>query len=358
MTLHADPGPAIEQGPLHSTAAPAASDASPQGLSGLVFVREWGIVLLLVVLAVAFSIWGSPVFGTFTNAVLILNAAAVSAIFAAAIAIGILSGSLDLSVPGVAALGGVVTGKLVVAGTPAWIAVILGLVLGLVVGVCNGVLTVRGINPLAVTIGMLSVATGVAAVISGGVPVSGLKSLSFLGTDRYLEVPAPVWVMAIVFILGTVFLTQTRDGIRMLAAGGNPEALRRSGVAAGRYRVLGFALSGMLAALGGVVTAASTTSASPAAGSSVLFTGLTAVALSGVSLAGGRGSLPKVLIGALIIASISSVLVIKNVQPYWTTVITGLLLVGALAAQLLLSRAISQRVVAQRGGRVKAVMAK
>ena len=87
--------------------------------------------------------------------------------------------------------------------------------------------------------------------------------------------------------------------------------------------VLGFVISGILGALGGLVTTAVTTEASPAASPAIVFTALTAVALAGVALTGGRGSLPRVLVGALILATIANGLTIRGIQPYWATVATG-----------------------------------
>jgi ribose transport system permease protein len=148
-----------------------------------------------------------------------------------------------------------------------------------------------------------------------------------------------------VFLVGWVFLTRTRGGVRLLAVGGNAEAARRSGVPSDRYRILGFALTGVCSALGGIMIAATTTQASPAASVGILFDALTAVALAGVALSGGRGSLPKVLIGALIIATINNGLVILNVQPYWTLTITGLLLIGALMLEKFLAKTLADRIV-------------
>ena len=146
-------------------------------------------------------------------------------------------------------------------------------------------------------------------------------------------------------IVGTIFLTQTRGGGRFMAAGGNAEALRRSGVNANLYKVLGFVLSAALAGVAGIVTAAYTTQGNPAAATESLFTGLTAVALSGISLAGGRGSLPKVMVGALVIAEITSILNIKNIQPFWGIVITGALLIGSLYLEMTIQKQVSKRVV-------------
>ncbi len=114
-------------------------------------------------------------------------------------------------------------------------------------------ISLRGFNPIIVTIGTLSVLTGLAAVVAGGYTFPGLTQLEFMGTHRYLRhrrrrdlpgIPAPVFIVAVVFIVGTIFLTRTRDGLRLMAVGANAEAVRRAGIASHRYKVLGFVISG------------------------------------------------------------------------------------------------------------------
>ncbi|HEY6887208.1 MAG TPA: ABC transporter permease [Solirubrobacter sp.] len=311
----------------------------------LIAARDRGIVVLWLAMLVGFSVWAGPHFATWTNATLILGAASITAIFAAGVAFGVLSGALDLSVPGTAALAGVLTAKLAVDGTPVVLALVVGLATGVLVGFANGFAVLRGMNPLVVTIASLSVLTGLAAVAADGVPISGFTQFAFVGTDSLWEIPAPVFVVAIVYLVGWLFLTQHRAGARLLVAGADPVAAQRAGVPSRRYVVLGFVLSGLCAALGGIVAAASITQASPGASPSVLFDALTAVALSGMPLTGGRGSLPRVLVGALLIASIASALAIRGIPPYWTTVATGALLLLALAAERILTRAVTAQLV-------------
>jgi ribose transport system permease protein len=310
-------------------------------------VRDCGIVVLWLAMLVVFSVW-APGFATWTNATLILGAAAITAIFAAAVGLGVLAGVLDLSIPGAAALSGVVAGEVVSGSGPGWLALIAGLACGVAVGLVNGLAVARGLNPLVMTIGMLSVLTGLAAAIAGGTPVTGITRLAFLGTDSVGQVPAPVGVAGIVYVLGWFLLARTRAGVRLLAVGGNAEAVRRAGVSSHHYRTVAFVLSGTCAALGGIVSAASITQASATADPGVLFDALTAVALSGMPLTGGRGSLPRVLVGALISASIASVLDVRGIAPYWGTVITGVLLIGALAGERVLTAAITHRLEAPR----------
>jgi ribose transport system permease protein len=326
-------------------AAKVGTERDPAVIRWLIFARDRGIFVLWAVLLIAFSVWASPFFASLDNAILIANAAAITAIFAAGIAIGIIGGALDLSIPGTAALAGCTCGWLITHGTPAGLAIGAALLLGALVGMINGLITLRGFNPIVVTIGTLSVMSGLAAAIASGYTIPGLDALTFMGTERYLGVPAPVWIVAALFAVLTVFLTRTREGIRMMAVGGNAEAVRRSGIHAERYQVLGFVISGFCAALGGLITTAMVTEANPAANPGIIFNALTAVALAGVSLAGGRGSLPRVLVGALILGTISNALTIKGINPYWATAVTGLLLLGSLAVEKWVSTTVSRRLV-------------
>jgi ribose transport system permease protein len=325
--------------------SPGLFERDPAGIRALIFVRDRGIFVLWVALLIGFALWASPYFASVNNAKLIANAASLTAIFAAGVAVGIICGALDLSIPGVAALSACTCGWLLQDGRPVWLGLVAGMFVGVASGLMNGVISLRGFNPIVVTIGTLSITTAAASIIAGGYTIPGLFDLKFMGTQRYGGVPAPVWIVAVLFIVGTFFLTRTRDGIRLMAVGGNAEAVRRSGIHSDRYKVLGFVISASCAALGGLVTTAVVTEASPEASPGIIFTALTAVALAGVSLAGGRGSLPRVLVGALILATISNGLTIKGIDPYWGTGVTGVLLLASLGLEKWISNTVSNRLV-------------
>jgi ribose transport system permease protein len=339
-------GGAGQSAPSSPGAGPRDGDRLPFGVAVLVFIRERGIVVLWVLLLVFFTIWDWPYFGSVQNGLLILSAAALTAVFAAGVGVGALTGALDLSVPGTAGLAAVVCGLILSAGYPVWLGLSAGMAVGVVAGLVNGLITRSGLNPLVVTIGTLSVMSGLAAVLSGGYNISGLDMLKFMGTARYLGVPSHIYIVAVVYLLLTFFITKTRHGVRMVAVGGNPEAVRRVGINAGAYQLLGFVLCGSLSALAGLMVTAKVTEASPSPDVGVIFQALTAVALAGVSLAGGRGSLPKVLVGAIVLATIGDGLTVKGVPPYWATVTTGVLMIAALVVDKLLTTTISARLVA------------
>ncbi|MFD3581053.1 ABC transporter permease [Streptomyces sp. NPDC058683] len=323
----------------------------PRSVSTLVFLRDQGVFVMWGILIVVFAFLGSPYFFTMTNAVLVANAAAITAIFAGGVAIGVMTGSLDLSLPGTAAVASCVCGWLLTHGAPTWLSLAAGLACGLVVGLLNGLIVLRGFSSIIVTIGAFSALSGLAAVISHGQSFPGLTQLNFMGTHHYFAyggftgIPGPVFIVAAVYVIGFLFLTRTRDGLRVMAVGANGEAVRRAGINSGAYRLIGFVISGVLAALGGLVSTATVTLASPTADASIIFNSLTAVSLTGIVLSGGRGSFPRVLVGALILATISNGLTIRGVQPYWATVSTGVLLIGSLFVERAIHTSVAKRLM-------------
>src|SRR5690606_38564845 len=162
--------------------------------------------------------------------------------------------------------------------------------------------------------------SGLAALVVGGYAISGIFELEFMGSARYFGIPSHAYIVAVVYLALTIFLTRTRHGIRMRAVGGNSAAVRLAGLSDQRYKILAVLVAAILAPLGGIMTLALVFDASPNASPSILFTALSAVFLAGVSLAGGRGCLPRLLIGALVLAPISDALTIAGVPPYWATV--------------------------------------
>jgi len=327
-----------------------AENQLPPRVTVLIVIRDQGLFVLWALLVVIFAIAARPHFLTTATGISILNTAAISSIFAAGLGIGVMTGVLDLSVPGTAAVAAVAMGMIIRDGGPVWIGLVVGVLVGVAVGLINGWITVRGFDPLIATIGMLSVLSGLALVLSGGLDIAGLSSLDFLGTNRYLGIPGPVYVSIAVFALLTVMLKFTRAGMRLLAVGGNGEAARRVGIKVNNYRVLGFVISGVCAAIGGIVNASYIAIASPTASTSVIFQALTAVALAGVPFTGGRGSLPKVFVGGVVLATINAGLLIMGVQTYWATIATGVLLIGALVVDRSTNTSISKLLVTGRAG--------
>jgi ribose transport system permease protein len=306
----------------------------PGNVRALLFVRDQGLLVLWLAIVVVFAFWGAPHFFTLSTGISVLNSAAIAAIYAAGVGVGVMTGVLDLSVPATAAFSGVVTAQLLKAGAHVSVAILVGLVAGVAIGVINGLIVIRGFNGLIVTIAMLTSLSGVSLLLANDTNISQLTQLRFLGTQTYLGIPAPVYVALGLYVALTVFLRSTRNGMRLLAVGGNAEAARRVGIAVDRYRVAGFAISGFCAAVGGIVTAAYIATAVPGPSIGIVFSAMTAVALAGIPFTGGRGSLPRVALGAVVIATISAGLLLSGVSSNWSAIITGALLIGGLGLNM------------------------
>jgi len=283
----------------------------------------------------------------FNNLLLSSATIGIIAVFTTMLMIG---GGLDLSVASTAALAGVVIGVL---QEPIGLfpAVGASLLVAAFVGLLNGFLvTYVGINALITTLGMLSVARGMAFVLSDAltIPVfdltgeqpevyasfanlsEGTVNLGFLGA-----VPNPVVVTVILFAIGIYVLRFTTYGRAMYSIGGNEEASRLAGLSVRRYRMIAFTLSGLSAGIAGVFLTARLYAADPRAAPSVELTVITAVVLGGTSLSGGKGSLLGTLLGVLILSTLLNGLTLQSVSTEYQNIAQGaVLLIAVLIDQV------------------------
>ena len=323
------------------SARPTSQDESPAA-RWLLIARDFGIVGFWIVLLVFFGITANR-FASPANFLGILNATAVVALLAVAEGLVVMAGLLDLSIVAVAALAGLATALSIQAGMPLVVGLAVGLLTGIACGLVNGLLVDRlRISSLVATLGTLTAFTGLALIITDGRPIFGVAEVGIIGQGRILGIPNPIIVMAAVFAICGIVMSQTRFGVRLLAVGGNAEAARRAGVQHRHYVVGSFVACGAISAVAGIVVLGRLGTAQASLGDTLLFDAVTAVALAGVLLTGGRGSILKVLVGALIVATVSNGLVLLRVSSFWTYVTTGVLLVLAVWADSALSRAIER----------------
>jgi ribose transport system permease protein len=251
----------------------------------------------------------------------------------------LISGGIDLSVGSMLACGGMVAGELMsslYSGTgSAWLLTVGGLVAALLVGAAGGMLngwTIARLrlNSLIVTLGAMGVLSGVAALITGGNPISTFPGASFrLGNGLWGPIPIQLALVAVVYVLYGFIGSQTRFGRYIYALGANREALRRAGVNVSGVLVGLFAMSGLAAALAGFLAVAQFQTASPSAGANDLLLAVAAVVIGGTPLSGGEGSIVGTAIGAMLISILENGFVIINVQAYWQLVAVGIVTVGA-----------------------------
>lgn len=238
------------------------------------------------------------------------------------------NGGIDLSVGSVISLSGVVVARLLVLGWPLWAAVAAAVATGMAVGWVNGFLVTKArMTPLIPTLGMLSIAGGLALVISRGRPISGRgptwEAFVNLGGGYLGPVPYPVIYMAAVVFLGWWVMRYTQFGYSVYAIGGNMEAARLAGIKVDRIRMATFVISAGLAAMTGVLLAARLSVGNATNGQGDELEVISAAVIGGISLAGGRGSVAFVVVGAAMVAVIRNAMVLLGVSAFWQEVVIG-----------------------------------
>ena len=211
---------------------------------------------------------------------------------------------------------------------------------GLLVGCVNGVLVAWiKMPPFIVTLGTMTSALGVGYVLSDGQPISNVSN-NFLsiGGGSLWHVPYPIFIMIVVLAIFYALLKYTAFGTYIYATGGNDKAARIAGIKTSRILFAVYALSGLLAALAGVILASQVTSGIATNGAGYELDAIAAVVIGGTSLMGGRGTFVGMVIGFLMLSILSNGLYILNVSPFYIDVITGLLIVVAVGADAYVTR--------------------
>ncbi|QNE73775.1 substrate-binding domain-containing protein [Streptomyces finlayi] len=299
-----------------------------------------GALSALVVLVVAMSLLSGD-FLTTQNLLNVGVQAAVTAILAFGVTFVIVSAGIDLSVGSVAALSATVLAWSATSeGVPVWLAVILAVVTGIACGFVNGALVSYGkLPPFIATLAMLSVARGLSLVISQGSPIAFPDSVSVLGDTLGGWLPVPVLVMIVMGLVTALILARTYIGRSMYAIGGNEEAARLSGLRVKRQKLVIYALSGLFAAVAGIVLASRLVSAQPQAAQGYELDAIAAVVIGGASLAGGVGKASGTLIGALILAVLRNGLNLLSVSAFWQQVVIGVVIALAVLLDTLRRKA-------------------
>ncbi|WP_053710521.1 substrate-binding domain-containing protein [Streptomyces sp. NRRL B-3648] len=325
------------------------ASGAPGGLRRLLL--DNGALTALIVLVIALSALSGD-FLTTDNLLNIGVQAAVTAILAFGVTFVIVSAGIDLSVGSVAALSATVLAWSATShGVPVVLAVLMAVATGVVAGLVNGFLIAYGkLPPFIATLAMLSVGRGLALVISQGSPIAFPDSVSHLGDTLGGWLPVPVLVMVVMGLLAALVLGRTYIGRSMYAIGGNEEAARLSGLRVHRQKLAIYALSGLFAAVAGVVLAARLSSAQPQAADGYELDAIAAVVIGGASLAGGTGKASGTLIGALILAVLRNGLNLLSVSAFWQQVVIGVVIALAVLLDTVRRRAGATPVAAGAGG--------
>lgn len=308
-------------------------------------LRRLIVLIVLIALSIYFTSQTDRFLqqGNLTN-ILQQNAAVI--IVTVGMTLTMLIGGIDLSVGSVAALGGAVSAGLIVNnGLPFELSVMITLALGFGIGLVNGWLVVYGrLPPFVATLAMLGIARGLTLLYTNGRPISGMgESYTFWGRGQ-IElpliggIPAPILVAAVVVLLVMLLMNQTRYGLHVYAIGGNEETARLAGVPVNRVKMITYGLSGMLAALGGMLLTARLFSAQPQLGVGLELEAIAAAVLGGVSLFGGVGNVLGAVAGGLLVGVLTNGMNLLRVPSYQQQMIQGVVLVGAVAVDMLSKR--------------------
>ena len=291
----------------------------------LVYLR---IYLILAGVSVIFGLL-SPFFASWQNLVNIVLSSATIGLLSIGAVFVIGSRGLDLSIGSVLALSGAVAALAAGYGAPWPLIVLICLATGALAGVVNGLIVARtGIPAFIVTLGTLSIARGLALIITDGRPIYGLPdAVVFVGQGVLLGLPVPVWIFLLVGLLMQVVLRKTTFGVHTLSIGDNERAVFNAGVNVAAHKIKLYVLSGFFAALAGLVFIGRVNAADPSAGFMYELTAITAAILGGAHLFGGRASVIGAMLGALIMGVLQNGLTLLAVPAYYQQVAIGVVLI-------------------------------
>lgn len=284
-------------------------------------------MVFLVLLGTWFTL-GSEFFLTGNNIRNILLSVSVLGILAAPSTLLLISGNFDLSIGSAAALCGVTFGMVAESQSLA-VAILAAVGVGLAAGVGNGVLVAYfGISSLIVTLGTLSVFRGVAQLRSNG-QTTRLDTFRWLGSGEVLGMPVQIGLFIIVVVIFGLVMRYTTFGRSVFAIGSSQQAARLAGIRIRPTLFALFVLSGLLAALAGLILSLQLRAASPNTASGLELSVVAAVILGGASLNGGRGTILGTVLGVLILGTLNNGLTILSISSFWQEIARGLVLILA-----------------------------
>jgi erythritol transport system permease protein len=358
-----------------TTPAPPAGPPAAEEKKGLgsrfnmntLLVEGRALIALVIIIAI-FAIL-SDNYLTAGNLTTITKQVAFNAIVALGMLLVILNGGIDLSVGSIVGFTAAVAGNLFrgvqVPGTDVtmfpslWVIIVISIAVGMLVGWVNGLLIARlNLAPFIVTLGMLYVARGLTEVLLNGQNITnelrgqeGLNNTGFfeIFASKPLGLPLAAWVMIILAIIFSIVLNRTPFGRWLYATGSNERAAQLSGVPVKSVKTQIYVLSGLCAGIVGILQMANISSSTADLGTFYELNAIAAVVIGGAALSGGRGTVRGTIIGAFVIGFLANGLVIVGVSPFWQKVITGAVIILAVAVDQI------QQIVQRRRSAAKAV---
>lgn len=327
-----------------------------KGRDWLALAGQFGALMVLILIFIFFSV-RTDAFLSPNNLLNVLRQVSIYGILAIGMTFVILTGGIDLSVGAVLALAGLLAaasykggfGIMAVGEEQGYgiaVAVGIALLVGLVAGLLQGGAVIGlKVPPFIATLGGFTAFRGLTLYLSKAQPISNLgDTYRWAGRDAIGSLPliGSVPVLVLIFVLlaaaGWFILRYTRYGRHVYAVGGNAEAARLSGLNSSRVILSVYAISGLLAGLGGFLLSSRLNSAEPNAGVGYELTVIAGVVIGGTSMTGGSGNIPGTVLGVVLIGVLNNGLTIMNVSPYLQQILTGLIIVFAVFFDLAVKR--------------------
>lgn len=307
------------------------------------FYRTFRTLITVFALLIFWIIFAarSPYFLTADNLLNILFQSANLAVIATGLTFVIIAGQIDLSVGSIEALVGSAAAVFMVTHHQSpLIAIVGGLIIGISCGAVNGLLhAVFRIPTFISTLGMMSIARGLALILTAGYAVYGLpESFRFIGQGHISGVPFPVFIAAVYMVLGHIVLTRTSFGRHVMAVGGDEKAAAYAGIRIGRIKQLTMMISGFSAGIAGILMTARLNSGQGTIGETDLLDGIAAVVIGGTVLRGGAGSMWRTFLGVLTVGSLRNGLNLLGVSAFWQQVAVGVIIIFAVLVDTLQRR--------------------
>lgn len=295
-------------------------------------MNRLGPLLALVVLVVFVTIM-NPNFLAPANLLNLLRQVSTNALIAFGMTFVIITGGIDLSVGSTLALSSALMAGMIASGLNPVLAMGMGLLLGAFLGACNGVMITKGkMAPFIATLATMTIYRGLTLVYTDGNPITGIGDsfiFKYMGRGYLFGIPFPVVVMLLFFGVLYVLLHKMTFGRKTFALGGNEKAAFIAGIKSDRIKIAIYSISGLMAAVAGIIITSRLNSAQPTAGNAYEMDAIASVVLGGTSLSGGRGRLVGTLIGALIIGTLNNGLNLLGVSSFYQQVVKGVVIIIA-----------------------------
>ena len=290
-----------------------------------------GVIALGIIIALL-----EPRFFSLNNMLNVFRQTSVNALIAAGMTFVILTGGIDLSVGSIFALSATIGALMMKLGFGVEVSVLVTLLVGVILGMTNGILVgYLKLQAFIATLITMTFARGLTYIVSNGIPVTmnqsinGFDRYSYIGGGYFLGIPVPVIVTMILYAICYWILKQTKFGRYTYAVGDNEKASVLAGIKTEKIKVVIYSICGFTSALAALVLTSRLASAPPTAGTGYELDAIAAVVLGGTSLNGGKGSILKTLLGALIISVLANILNLLNVSSYYQMLTKALVILLA-----------------------------